>query len=70
MKTKTEPYVLSIETDAGTYQHGFHLGTESATAEQLAEEAFHCWTPKQGTKILSVALMQNGKLVACYNGTW
>lgn len=28
-------YVLSIETDAGTYQHGFHLGTDSEIARPL-----------------------------------
>jgi len=65
-----EPYILSIETDAGTYQHGFHLGTEPMPAQQIAEEAFHCWAPRQGTQIKTVALKQNGKLCGVYNGEW
>lgn len=68
MKTP-ETYVLSIETDAGTYQHGFHLGTEPATAQQIAEEAFESWTPKIGTTIRSVAVKKDGKLWT-YDGEW
>lgn len=66
---KTEPYTLSIETDAGTYQHGFHLGTDPAVAQQIAEEALQSWTPKQGTVIKTVAIKRGNKLWV-YDGEW
>lgn len=64
-----ETYVLSIETDAGTYQHGFHLGTIHEIAQGIAEHAFKSWTPKQGKVIKTVAIKRAGKLWV-YDGTW
>jgi len=63
------PYTLSIETDAGSYQHGFHLGTEWSLAKQIAQEAFEKWVPKIGTHIKTVALKREGKMWV-YSGRW
>lgn len=63
-------YILSIETDAGTYQHGYHLGTVESVARDLAQYIFHKYTPQRGTVIRTVALKQNGKMVDCYDGRW
>jgi hypothetical protein len=63
-------YILSIETDAGTYTHGYHLGTIESTARAMAEHVFDSYTPRQGTVIRTVALMVNGKMVDCYDGQW
>jgi hypothetical protein len=67
-------FILSIETDAGTYQHGYHLGTDERTARQIAEEAYR-WAPRQdkapgATYVRTVALMRDGKLFDCYGGSW
>ena len=63
-------YILSIETDAGTYTHGYHLGTIEGDARKMAEYIFNSYTPRQGTVIRTVALKQNGKMVDCFDGRW
>ena len=63
-------YILSIETDAGTYTHGYHLGTIEDHARHMAEYVFKNFTPRQGTVIRTVALKLNGKMVDCYDGRW
>ena len=63
-------YTLSIETDAGTYQHGYHLGTIENIARSMAEHIFDSHTPRQGTVIRTVAVMLKGKMVDCYDGKW
>ena len=63
-------YILSIETDAGTYTHGYHLGTIENVARDTAEHIFKSYTPRQGTTIRTVALMVNGKMFDCYDGKW
>lgn len=62
-------FVLSIETDAGTYDHGFHLGTDVRVAQSIAEEAYSRWTPKVGSYIKTVALKRNGQ-VFVFDGEW
>ena len=66
----TDIITLSIETDDGTYQHGFHLGTDRKVARSIAQDAFHTWKPRQGTLIKSVALKQSNKQTVYYDGTW
>ncbi len=63
-------YSLMIETDAGTYQHGYHLGTIEATARRLAEEIRLQRRPKIGNRIVRVALMTNrgNDLVDVFDG--
>jgi hypothetical protein len=63
-------FTLSIETDAGTYQHGFHLGTDERLARKLTVERFAAQHPRQGTKIKTIALKADGKLVDFYDGEW
>ena len=67
-------FILSIETDAGTYRHGFHLGTDETNAREIAEGAFR-WAPRQdkapgATRIVTVALLQEGRLFDVYGGSW
>ncbi len=65
------PFTASIETDAGTYQHGFHLGTDERVARELIEELCDKRVPKIGTRVVSVALIQNGMMLDCYGcGYW
>lgn len=70
MTTNNEPYVLSVETDAGTYQHGFHLGTDMTVAKQFAEQFLRTAEPKIGTYVKTVALKQGGKVQHVYDGEW
>jgi hypothetical protein len=65
-----EPFVLSIETDVGTYQHGFHLGTDERWARSFAEDSYLKLQPKIGTVIKTVALMRNKKILDVFDGTW
>jgi len=68
--TDFHPFCLSIEDVAGhSFQHGFHLGTDEQLARQIAEEKFHARI-KHGLPTVTVALMQRGKLVGCYDGSW
>lgn len=64
-------YSLSIETDAGTYRHGFHLGSEEAMARTMAEEICLKRKPKLGTVIKTVALIRDDfhDTVAYFDGT-
>lgn len=62
-----DPYTLQIETDAGSYQHGFHLGTEERTARLIAMETFKR-APKQGTVIKTVSLMLMGRVWDVFDG--
>lgn len=63
-------YTLSIETDAGTYQDSFHLGTDLRIAKAFAKEAYSKRIPKIGTRIISVAVKLDGKLVEIFDGEW
>ena len=63
-----QPFVLSIETDAGTYRHGFHLGTDEPLARNFAEKAFHHHRPRIGTRIVTVALMHMDRIFDVYDG--
>lgn len=63
-------YILSIETDAGTYTHGYHLGTYENVARDMAEYIFNKFTPRQGTIIRTVALKLDDKMVDCFDGRW
>jgi hypothetical protein len=63
-------FVLSIETDAGTYMHGYHLGTIESVARSCAEEAFKKMRPKIGTYIVSVALKHADGFFDVYDGQW
>lgn len=67
--TKPEVFTLSIETDEGTYVHGFHLGTIVRVAKQVAEDIWAKRIPKQGTCIKTVALMREGKSYV-FDGEW
>jgi len=64
-------YCLSIEpTEGASFQHGFHLGTDLRLAMQIAAEKFHSRNA-HGMPTRTVALMQSGKLVDCFDGrTW
>lgn len=63
-----DPYALVIHTDAGPYQHEFHLGTDLITATQFAEEILAWRKPKIGNQILSVTLKRNGEVDRFFNG--
>lgn len=65
-----QTFTLSIETDAGTYQHGCHLGTIERVARECAEEIFAKRIPKIGTRIVTVALIREGKMFDCFDGRW
>ena len=63
-----EVYCLSIEpTEGATFQHGFHLGTDLRLAKQIAEEKFRARN-SHNMPTRTVALIQKGKLVDCYDG--
>lgn len=61
-------FTLSIETDAGTYQHGFHLGTDERTASEMAVEICLYRKPAMGTRIVTVGLKKDGKLIDTFDG--
>ena len=62
-------FTLSVETDAGTYTHGFHLGTIEADAVWYAEDFIkHRKRLKIGTRIITVALIRDGKMFDCFDG--
>lgn len=63
-------FTASIETDAGTYVHPFHLGTDEKVARSLCEELYHLRKPKQGTVIKTVALLRDRRFVDCYDWKW
>ncbi len=60
--------VMHVETDAGTYVHGFHLGTQEAVARPIAEQFFNHRDPKLGTKVLSVTLVADGLSLGSFAG--
>jgi hypothetical protein len=62
-------YCLSIETDAGSYMHGFHLGTDESIARKCAETICLHYTPRMGTRIATVGLVAHGKLVDVFDGS-
>ena len=64
------PFILSIETDAGIYQHGYHLGTDERLARSMAVSFFKSGHPSQGLYIRTVALRRVGNLVDIYDGQW
>jgi hypothetical protein len=64
------PFTLSIETDAGTYQHGYHLGTQEPLARAIAENIFAKYRPRQGSRIVTVALKWEHKMFDVYDGEW
>ncbi|MBS3648831.1 hypothetical protein KEU06_09455 [Pseudaminobacter sp. 19-2017] len=63
-----QPFTLSIETDAGTYRHGFHLGTIERLARELAEEICLKRRPQRGTRIVTVALCRFESIVDVFDG--
>ena len=64
------PFCLSIETAPGVaHQHGYHLGTDEKLARQIAEETYAARV-KHGLPVVTVALMRDRKMVACYGGQW
>ena len=70
MTKQVQPYVLSIEETHGkSKQHGFHLSTDLKLAKQIAAEKFHARV-KYNMPVVTVALMQNNKIVDCYDGKW
>lgn len=64
----TPTFSLSIETDAGTYQHGYHLGTDERMARSFAAEICLKRRPKIGTRIRTVALIFDGRMVDVFDG--
>ena len=64
------PFTLSIETDAGTYVHGFHLGAIEPTARALAADAYCNLIPKIGQYIRTVALIRDHKIEDVFDGQW
>lgn len=64
------PFVLSIETDDGTYVHGAHLGTDEKVARACAEEVFAKRIPKIGKVIKTVALIDQHKVYDVFDGAW
>lgn len=61
-------YLASVETDAGTYIHGFHLGTDERVARQCVVDVFRR-IPKQGTRVVTVALLDGARnIVDVYTG--
>jgi hypothetical protein len=61
-------YILSIETTEGvSHQHGFHLGTDLSLAMTIAEDKFKAMVANQ-QPVVTVALMQDGKLVDVFYG--
>lgn len=66
----TGKYTASIETELGTYQHGFHLGSFESMARTIVE---HMAKEKprlgRGTRIVTIGLKLDGKLVDTYDGT-
>ena len=63
-------FSLLVETDAGPYQHPYHLGTVESTARRIAEEVFRSHYPRKGQFVLSVALMHDGQLYDAFDGEW
>lgn len=65
MTTTTEKstITMTLETDAGTYQHPWHLGTEEGIARFIAEEYMTNRTPKRGRVIATIALHRNGSII-------
>lgn len=63
-----QPYTLSIQTDEGTYTHGFHLGTNLKVAMQCAEEILAKRKPVRGSKILGVTLKREGEIDRYFDG--
>lgn len=68
------PFILSIETNKGTFQWSFHLGTDPRIAREMAEERFH--NPPEHLKgmgatcVVTVALMLDGRIFDIYDGEW
>lgn len=60
-------FTASVETDAGTYRHGYHLGTQEDLARNIIEEIAR-GAPRMGTRIVTVALMKDGKIEDVYDG--
>lgn len=67
----SDPFIASIETSAGTFQYGFHLGTDPRVARQEAERLFKnppSHRMQTGSYVISVALMMNRKMYDCFDG--
>jgi hypothetical protein len=74
------PFTLSVETNAGTFQHGFHLGTDERLARELVEGYFRNVdaaalayigrAPKGATHVVTVALKRDGYLFDVFDGAW
>lgn len=63
------PFVMSVETDAGTYQYGFHLGTIESVARSMVEDRYLLLVPKIGTRVITIALMRDHKVFDVYDGS-
>ena len=63
-------FTASIETTEGSsFQHGYHLGTDERTARKCIEDIFNDRV-KHGQPVVTVALMQRGKMLDVFGGTW
>lgn len=60
-------YSASVETDAGTYQHGYHLGTIETIARACVWDISKM-RPKNGTHIKTVALIFDGRIIDVFDG--
>ncbi len=65
-------FTASIETNKGTYQHHYHLGTIEQVARDVAETLIKAeWHPKLGNIVVrTVGLLLDGKLVDVWDGEW
>lgn len=61
-------FALVVQTDDGSYQHGYHLGTDEWVARDLAEEICVLRRPRIGTHTVRVELLEGGRLVDEYDG--
>ncbi len=63
-------YTLIIDTDAGSYAHPYHLGTDERRARECAEHVFWAYRPSIGTAIHTVTLSREGVTVDAYDSEW
>jgi len=61
--------IVSIETDAGTYQHPFEFTIEGA-ARQFAEDLWEIACPRIGKYIVTIAVMSSEAVLDVYDGQW
>lgn len=62
------PFTASIEVTEGvSHQHGFHLGTDEKIARSFCKDIYQMRV-KAGKPVVTIGLMQEGKLVDCFYG--